>query len=70
MAYTENQVVPCEFNSDTYSSVFDVQVSIVLNDHVVKLIYWYDNKYGYRTMKKKNLKDRKIIQKTVKSYRY
>ncbi|XP_015397036.1 glyceraldehyde-3-phosphate dehydrogenase-like [Panthera tigris] len=48
LAYAEDQVVSCEFNSDTYSSSFDVWTSIALNDNVVKLIYLYENKFDYR----------------------
>lgn len=48
LAYTEDQVVSYKFNSDTYSSTFDVWASIALKGHVVKLIHLYDNKFDYR----------------------
>lgn len=48
LAYAEDQVVSCEFKSDTYSSSFDVWTSIALNDNVVKLIYLHENKFDYR----------------------
>ncbi|EGW00720.1 Glyceraldehyde-3-phosphate dehydrogenase [Cricetulus griseus] len=42
LGYTKDQVVSCDFNSDSYSSTFDV-----LNDNFVNHISWYDNEFSY-----------------------
>lgn len=49
LGYTENQHVSYDFNNDTYSSNFGAEAAIVLSDHFVKLISWYDDELDYKT---------------------
>jgi glyceraldehyde 3-phosphate dehydrogenase len=47
LGYTEDAVVSSDFIGSTYSSVFDADAGIALNEEFVKVIAWYDNEAGY-----------------------
>jgi len=47
MGYTDEPVVSSDFNGDNRSSIFDEKAGIMLNDHFVKVVAWYDNEWGY-----------------------
>jgi glyceraldehyde 3-phosphate dehydrogenase len=47
LGYTEDQVVSCDFNSNSYSSTFDAGAGIALNDNFVKLVCWFDAEHSY-----------------------
>ncbi|OBS65193.1 hypothetical protein A6R68_06246 [Neotoma lepida] len=45
LAYTEDQAVPCNFNSDSLSPL--VMGDNALKGHFVKLIFWFDKELSY-----------------------
>ena len=47
LGYTDEDVVSSDFLGDTHTSIFDAKAGIMLNDHFVKLVSWYDNEWGY-----------------------
>ncbi|XP_006868613.1 PREDICTED: glyceraldehyde-3-phosphate dehydrogenase-like [Chrysochloris asiatica] len=47
MGYAKDQVISCDFYSDTHSSTYDAVADIALKDHFVKLISWYNSVFGY-----------------------
>ena len=47
LGYTEDAVVSSDFLTDPRTSIFDATAGIMLNDHFVKLVSWYDNEWGY-----------------------
>ncbi|HCR43422.1 MAG TPA: type I glyceraldehyde-3-phosphate dehydrogenase [Ruminococcaceae bacterium] len=47
LGYTEDMVVSSDFLGDARTSIFDAKAGIMLNDHFVKLVAWYDNEWGY-----------------------
>jgi glyceraldehyde 3-phosphate dehydrogenase len=47
LGYTEEMVVSSDFVGDKRTSIFDANAGIMLNEHFVKLISWYDNEWGY-----------------------
>lgn len=47
LGFTEDAVVSSDFITDPRTSIFDAKAGIMLNDHFVKLVSWYDNEWGY-----------------------
>jgi glyceraldehyde-3-phosphate dehydrogenase type I len=47
LGYTEEAVVSSDFIGDNHSSIFDANAGIQLNPNFVKLVFWYDNEFGY-----------------------
>ena len=47
LGYTEDAVVSTDFVGDARTSIFDATAGIMLNEHFVKLVAWYDNEWGY-----------------------
>ncbi|MDR1253989.1 MAG: type I glyceraldehyde-3-phosphate dehydrogenase [Oscillospiraceae bacterium] len=47
LGYTEDAVVSSDFYTDARTSIFDAKAGIMLNEHFVKLVSWYDNEWGY-----------------------
>jgi glyceraldehyde 3-phosphate dehydrogenase len=47
LAYTDEKVVSTDFRGVGFSSIFDSEAGIALDDTFVKLVSWYDNEYGY-----------------------
>ena len=47
LGYTEDKVVATDFRGDVRTSIFDADASIALDSTFVKIVAWYDNKWGY-----------------------
>lgn len=47
LSYCDEQVVSSDFIGSTYSSIFDKDAGIALNDRFYKIVAWYDNEMGY-----------------------
>ncbi len=47
LGYTEEAVVSSDFLGEKRTSIFDASAGIMLNEHFVKLVSWYDNEIGY-----------------------
>jgi glyceraldehyde 3-phosphate dehydrogenase len=47
LAYTEDPIVSSDIVKSPYSSIFDSQLTAVLDGTMVKVIAWYDNEWGY-----------------------
>ena len=47
LGYEDRAVVSSDFNGDYRSCIFDAGAGIMLNEHFVKVVAWYDNEWGY-----------------------
>lgn len=47
LAYTDEPLVSSDFKGTSVSSTVDSDLTMVINDNLVKVIAWYDNEWGY-----------------------
>jgi glyceraldehyde 3-phosphate dehydrogenase len=47
LQYTDEPIVSTDIAGSPYSSVFDSELTMVLDNRLVKVIAWYDNEWGY-----------------------
>src|SRR5687767_5624755 len=47
LQYSEDQIVSSDINKSPYSSIFDAELTAVLEGNFVKVFAWYDNEWGY-----------------------
>jgi len=47
LAYTEDPIVSSDIVGNTHSSIFDSELTSVMDGNFVKVLSWYDNEWGY-----------------------
>jgi len=47
LQYTEDPIVSSDIVESPYSSIFDAQMTMVMQGRLVKVFAWYDNEWGY-----------------------
>ncbi|MBT4823617.1 type I glyceraldehyde-3-phosphate dehydrogenase [Candidatus Woesearchaeota archaeon] len=47
LEYTEDPIVSQDIIGNPYSSIFDAQMTSVMDGNFVKILSWYDNEWGY-----------------------
>ncbi len=47
LAYTEDPIVSSDIAQDPHSSIFDAQLTMVMEGTLLKVVCWYDNEWGY-----------------------
>jgi glyceraldehyde 3-phosphate dehydrogenase (phosphorylating) len=47
LRYTEDPIVSSDIVKSPFSSIFDAQLTSVLDGSLVKVVAWYDNEWGY-----------------------
>ncbi len=47
LKYTEDPIVSTDIVRSPYSSIFDAQLTMMIEDRLLKVVAWYDNEWGY-----------------------
>ena len=47
LQYTEDPIVSSDISGSAYSAIFDSELTMMIDDSLVKVIAWYDNEWGY-----------------------
>jgi glyceraldehyde 3-phosphate dehydrogenase len=47
LKYTEDPIVSTDIVGDSHSSIFDSELTAVMDGTMVKIVTWYDNEWGY-----------------------
>ena len=47
LRYSEDPIVSSDIVESSYSSIFDAQMTMVMQGRLVKVFAWYDNEWGY-----------------------
>jgi glyceraldehyde 3-phosphate dehydrogenase len=47
LSYTEDPIVSSDIVKSSYSSIFDAELTSVIDGTLVKVVAWYDNEWGY-----------------------
>ena len=47
LAYCDEPLVSTDFNGSPFSSIFDAEVTKVMDGNFVKVLSWYDNEWGF-----------------------
>jgi glyceraldehyde 3-phosphate dehydrogenase len=47
LAFSKEPLVSADFNTSTYSSIVDADLTSVIDGRLVKVLSWYDNEFGY-----------------------
>ena len=47
LKYSDDPLVSTDIVGSSYSSVFDSDLTMVIEDRLVKVVAWYDNEWGY-----------------------
>lgn len=47
LGYSEDELVSMDYKGNPYSGVVDAPLTTVIGEHMVKVMSWYDNEWGY-----------------------